>query len=161
MVDSIKAGQKLLIITKPKPKTATEKTKEGSFDKVVSEKGEAEGSRPMSTPLRSAEVNPALADKQGMVRMQRLDEIARQIKDGSYKLVDPEILAERILKAAFDPQTRAKFVKKVLAEELENAKAKNKTLTELDLKKLIHLVKSGADEQFEDPELEEWLKEYT
>jgi len=159
MVDSIKSGQKLLIITKPKPKT-TEKAKDGSFDKVVSDKAETEGSRPAASPMRSAEVNPALADKQGMLRMQRLDEIARQIKDGSYKLVDPEVLAERIMKAAFDPQTRAKFVKKALAEEIENAKSKNRLLTELDLKKLIQLVKGGSGEEFDDPELEAWLKEF-
>lgn len=159
MVDSIKSGQKLLIITKPKPKAAAEKTKDGSFDKVVSDKAETEGARP-ATPMRSTEVNPALADKQGMVRMQRLDEIARQIKDGTYKLVDPEVLAERIMKAAFDPLTRAKFAKKALAEEIESAKSKNRPLTELDLKKLIQLVKGGPDEQFEDPELEAWLRDF-
>lgn len=159
MVDSIKSGQKLLIITKPKPKTSVDKTKDG-FDKVVSDKAEVEGSKPSASPMRSAEVNPTLADKQGMVRMQRLDEIARQIKDGSYKLVDPEVLAERIMKAAFDPATRAKFVKKALAEEIETAKAKNRPLTELDLKKLIQLVRGGPDEQFEDPELEDWLKQF-
>ncbi|MFZ2961264.1 MAG: hypothetical protein WA705_30685 [Candidatus Ozemobacteraceae bacterium] len=159
MVDSINSGGKILIVTKPKPKTTTEKTKEAGFDKVLNERSEVE--TPRGAPLRSAELKPAMVDRQGMARMQRLEVIARQIREGSYQLVDPDILADRLLKAAFDPKTRAKFLKKAIADEMDQAKAKNRPLSDLDLKKLLMIIKGGPDENFDDPELDELLKELT
>lgn len=94
--------------------------------------------------------------------MQRLEEITRQVKDGSYKLVAPEVLAEKIFQVVSDRTTREKFIKKLLQEEAEKISHKGKNqLSELEMKKLVYLIKEGADEKFEDPELEEMIREFS
>ncbi|MBF0408901.1 MAG: flagellar biosynthesis anti-sigma factor FlgM [Candidatus Riflebacteria bacterium] len=167
MVDSIKSTDgKIIIVTKPKAKPA-EKTKDGDFGKMVEEKSDAEGAENItntskSSPLRSPEMNPMLHDKHANLRMQKLEEIARQIKDGTYKLVDPAVLADRIFKAAFNPQARAGILKKFIADELEQMKSKNRsTMSKLELKRLVMMSKESPEEVFNDPELEEMLRQLT
>ncbi len=149
------SGNKVIIVTKPKPKESAEKPKDGGFDKVLSGRG-SETAKPAAG--RMAEGPPGL-QPQNLSHLQRLEEIARQVKDGTYAMVDPTVLADRILKIASNKELRAKFIKKLLAEESDSAKAKNRPLTDLDLKKLIMLVKDSNDETFEDEELEKLLKD--
>ncbi|HOY68115.1 MAG TPA: flagellar biosynthesis anti-sigma factor FlgM [Candidatus Ozemobacteraceae bacterium] len=160
MVDSIKGpGGKTIIVTHSKPKDAAEKPKEGSFDKALKSKSPSESA---STPRAAnlPETQPAtLLNQAKLLHMQRLEEITRQIHDGTYKLVDPAVLADRLLEVMTDKKTREKFLRKFLNDEAELARAKGKPLSELDLKKLIFMVKGSADEQFDDPELEALLKE--
>ncbi|HNV69944.1 MAG TPA: hypothetical protein PKO06_09615 [Candidatus Ozemobacteraceae bacterium] len=149
------AGNKVIIVTKPKPKESAEKSKEGGFDKVLT----GRGSEATKTATGRLAESPPGMQPQNLSHMQRLEEIARQVKDGTYALIDPTVLADRIMKIASNKELRAKFIKKLLAEEADTAKAKNRPLTELDLKKLILMVKDSNDETFEDEELEKLLKD--
>lgn len=150
------SGNKVIIVTKPKSKEATDKPKEGGFDKVLTGKG---GETAKTGAGRLAEGPPGLNQPQNLAHMQRLEDIARQVQEGTYKLIDPMVLADRIMKIASNKDLRAKFIKKLLAEEADGAKAKNRPLTELDLKKLIMLVKDSSDEPFEDEELDKLLND--
>lgn len=162
MVDSIKGpGGKTIIITHSKQKNAAEKTKGESFDKTLKSKNEPD-SFTLSKPGGLTETQlPPLLDQAKMARMQRLEELTRQIRDGTYKMVDPAILADRLLEVMTDKKTREKFLRKFLTDEAELARAKGKPLSDLDLKKLIFMVKNSSDEQFDDPELEELLKDFS
>lgn len=162
MVDSIRGpGGKTIIITHSKPKDATDKTKGESFDKTLKSKS-APDSFTLSRTAGPAETQaPPLLDQAKMVRMQRLEELTRQIRDGTYKMVDPDILADRLLQVMTDKKTREKFLRKFLNDEAELARSKGKPLSELDMKKLIFMVKGSSDEEFNDPELEEMLKEFS
>lgn len=163
MVDPIKGpGQKPIAVNKPQAKEKLDKTREGDFDKRLEGKEKAGAEPPKTGAIRSPQDQTArILHQQQMQRMQRLAEITRQIQDGTYKMADPEVLAERLLHIITDRKTRDRFVKKVLAEEAEALKAQNKTLSKLELKKLIHLVKSAPDEEFTDAQLEALLKELT
>lgn len=150
------SGNKVIIVTKPKPKESAEKPKETGFDKVLSgrdsEAGKATASRPAEGPS-------ALNQPQNLSHMQRLQDIARQVKDGTYRMIDPMVLADRILQIASDKDARARFIKKLMAEEADNAKGKGRPLTELDLKKLIMMIKDSKDENFQDEDLEKLLQD--
>lgn len=162
MVDSIKGpGGKTIIITHSKPKDAADKTKGESFDKTLKSKSVPD-SFTLSRPSGLAEAPaPGLLDQAKLVRMQRLEELTRQVRDGTYKMVAPEVLADRLLEVMTDRKTREKFLRKFLNDEAELARSKGKPLSELDMKKLIFMVKNSDDEQFSDPELEELLKEFS
>ena len=153
------SGRKIIIVTKPPSKDKTEKSKDGGFDKVMTPRGESEAAKGIP-PKLSTDQASGVIDPRNFSHLQRLEDIARQIRDGTYKMTDPMALAERLLRIAGDKSLRAKFVKKVLAEEADNARAKNRPLTELDLKKLIMLIKDSKDETFNDEELEEFMKEF-
>ncbi|OIP28341.1 hypothetical protein AUK22_04310 [bacterium CG2_30_54_10] len=161
MVDPIKGPvNKTIVITKPRPKNKTENAGKDGFDKRLEGKGKAGEDPPKAGFIRSPQDQTArILQQQQMQRMQRLAEIAHQIQDGTYKMADPDVLAERILRIITDKKTHEKFVKKVLSEEAEALKAQNKTLTKLELKKLIFLVKNTPDEEFTDAQLESLLKE--
>ncbi len=163
MVDPIKGSGDKIIVTKPKPKEKTEKPREESFDKVLNDRDKAESTSSRQVQARSkAEANLAILDQQNLARMQRLETLAKAVRDGTYKLVDAEIVAEKLLSIILDKKTREKFTKKVLAEEIENHRlSKDKLISDLDLKKLIHLIKNRNDAEFEDPELEAMLKEFS
>jgi hypothetical protein len=92
--------------------------------------------------------------------MQRLQEIAKQVNNGTYKMVDANVLAEKIYAAITDGKTREKFIKKLLKEEAENIQKKDKgNLSDLEIKKLVFLIREAQDEAFDDPELEAMLQE--
>jgi fructose-bisphosphate aldolase class 1 len=74
-------------------------------------------------------------------------------------MVEPEVLAERLYSVMTDKKTREKFIKKMLKEEAENIPNKENNLSELELKKLVFLIKESQDEPFEDPELEKLIQE--
>ncbi|MBF0545310.1 MAG: hypothetical protein HQM08_12800 [Candidatus Riflebacteria bacterium] len=166
MVESIKSSDgKIIIITKPQSKSKTEKSKDGDFGKIVDEKSGSEDTEKSSgsaksSPLRSPEPNPILQNRQLAGRMQKLEVLAQQIRDGTYKLVDPAVLADCLLKAAFDPQTRSKFLKKFVSDEMEQAKSKGRSaLSKLELKRLLQIAKQSPDEVFNDPELDSLMEE--
>jgi len=74
-------------------------------------------------------------------------------------MVDPMVLAEKIYQVVSDRTTREKFIKKILQEEADRIPVKERgKMTDLELKKLVFLIKESQDEPFEDPELEEMLK---
>lgn len=163
MVDSINGpGKRIIITTKPKPKESTEK-KDGSFDKALKDK--AEGSEKTSTNppvLSPSQNNLKILQQQQLSRMQRLQEITKQVQDGTYKMVEPAVLAEKIYQVISDRKTREKFIKKLLQEEAENIPAKDKgNLSDLELKKLVFMIRESQDEPFDDPELEQMLKEFS
>ncbi|MFZ5951879.1 MAG: flagellar biosynthesis anti-sigma factor FlgM [Candidatus Rifleibacteriota bacterium] len=161
MVDSINGpGKRIIITTKPKSKESTE-NKDGSFDKALKDKSgatdKAAGNQPVLNPAQN---NLKIMQQQELVRMQRLQEITRQVQDGTYKMVDPTILAEKIYQVISDSKTREKFIKKLLQEEAEKIPHKDKHhLSDLELKKLVFMIRETQDEPFEDPELEKMLKE--
>jgi anti-sigma28 factor (negative regulator of flagellin synthesis) len=161
MVESIKGpGQKIIII-KPQAKEPAEKTKDGGFDKVLQGKNTGEAANAAGAPRTKAEANQAVVQQQNLHRMQRLDSLAKSIREGTYKGVEPEALAGRFLEIILDKKTKDKFIKKFLSEEMEQAKAKGKPLSDLELKKLIFLVKGSKDQSFDDPELDQLLKKLT
>lgn len=163
MVDPIKgSGDKIIINTKPRVKESAEKTKDGTFDKVLGDRNQAEGSGGTSAASRNkADANLAILNEQNLSRMQRLETLATQIRSNTYKMVDAEVLADRLLEIAFDKKTRDKFIKKFIGEEMEAAKSRGKPLSDLDLKKLVFLMKGSKDETFDDPELEALLKDFS
>jgi len=162
MVDSIQGpGGKTIIITHSKPKEAADKPKDESFDKTLKSKSVSDSFTPSRPAGLTETQSPALLDQAKLVRMQRLEEITRQIRDGSYKMVDPTILADKLLQVMTDKKTREKFLRKFLSDEAELAHSKGKPLSDLDLKKLIFMVKNSSEEEFNDPELEALLKDFS
>lgn len=162
MVDPIKGpGQKPIFTEKTQGKDKAEKTKEGEFDKRLASKDKTVNAEPPKAgQVRTAGDQTArLLQQQQLERMQRIAEITRQVQNGTYKMADPTVLADRLYRIMTDRKTREKFIKKVLAEEAETLKERGQPLTKLELKKLIYLVKNAADEEFSDPQLEALLKE--
>jgi anti-sigma28 factor (negative regulator of flagellin synthesis) len=160
MVDSIKGpGGKTILITHSKPKDAAEKPKEGSFDKTLKSKSAPDSFTPSRASALHDPQPATLLNQAKLVHMQRLEEITRQIQDGTYKLVDPAVLADRLMEVMTDKKTREKFLRKFLSDEADLARSKGKPLSELDLKKLVFMVKGSADEEFDDPELDALSKE--
>ena len=164
MVDSIKGsgGNVVIITTKPKPKAKTDNVKDGQFDKAlqgkVGEKSSGTASL-MNAPTRS-ETNMAILAQQQANRMKKVETIAKQVKDGTYKMVDSQTLANHLFAIFTDPKTRDKFIKKVLSEEVAGRKDRGKNISDLELKKLVKLFKDNSSEEFEDAELEAVLKEF-
>ncbi len=158
MVDSIQGpGKRVIITTKPKAKESVEK--KGSFDDAFKDKTEATSQGGHAHVGSPAQNNLKIMQQQQLMHMQRLQEIAKQVQEGTYKMVDPAILAEKIYQVISDRSTREKFIKKILQEESEKVPAKDRgKLTDLELKKLVFMIKESQDEPFEDPELEELLK---
>ncbi len=163
MVDAINGSGKTIIIT-TKPKAKTDKT--SSFDDALKSKstGASKNSSGInqSVIMRSnMENNMRILQQQQLQRMEHIQEITRQIQEGTYKMCDPQVLAEKILKVVSDKVTREKFIKKLLKEEAEKLPAKNNgKISELEMKKLVFMIKESQDEPFDDPELEELLKEF-
>lgn len=162
MVNSIKGnGDKLIITTKPRAKEAIGNTDGKNFDKSVREK--MSGDEPQAAASRNlshAENNLKILQQQQLVRMQHLESIAEQIKNGTYRMVSPEILAEKMFQLLSDKKVRQKFLKKLFEEESENVARKDKPLSELELKKLVFMIRETQDEPFDDPELEALLNEF-
>lgn len=169
MVDSIKGpGPHKIVLIKTHNKPKTEKTKESQEDFEKTLKGKTGSSsaggidRFTPSPAKSSsEHRLTLFANQHLSRMQRLAEIAQQVQNGTYKIVDPYVLAERLVEIFSDKKTRDKFIKKFLAEERENISSKQQTLSPLELKKIIQLVRDSQDVTFDDPELENFLKDAT
>jgi anti-sigma28 factor (negative regulator of flagellin synthesis) len=163
MVDSIKGpGKRIIITTKPKPKESTE-NKDNSFDKALKDKaGNPEKAGANASPLSHAQNNLKIIQQQQLNRMQRLQEIARQVNDGTYKMVDANVLAEKIYQVISDRKTREKFIKKLIQEEAEKIPPKDRgNLSDLDLKKLVFMIRETQDEPFDDPELEKMLEQFS
>ena len=162
MVDSINgSGKRIIITTKPKAKESVEK--KSSFDDALKDRASATD-KPAghAVSANAAQSNLKIMQQQQLMHMQRIQEIARQVQDGTYKMVDPAVLAEKIYQVISDRGTREKFIKKLIQEESEKMPAKDRgSLSELEFKKLIFLVKETQDEPFEDPELEAMLKEFS
>ncbi|NCB37349.1 MAG: hypothetical protein EOM80_01160 [Erysipelotrichia bacterium] len=162
MVESIQGpGKKIIITTKPKAKEPVEK--KTSFDGALKDRTSGtESSEPVVSRGSLLQNNLKVVQQQQLVHMQRLQEIARQVQDGTYKLVDPAVLAEKIYQVIADRPTREKFIKKLIHEEAEKIPLKDRgSLSELDLKKLVYMVRETQDEPFDDPELEAMLKEFS
>jgi anti-sigma28 factor (negative regulator of flagellin synthesis) len=164
MVDAINSSLKTIIITtKPKNKV----NKGSSFeDSMKTKSSETKSSGTLNQPpvlMRSnMDHNMRLLQQQQLQRMEHIQEITRQIQEGTYKMCDPQVLAEKIFQVVSDKSTREKFIKKLLKEEAEKLPAKgNNKLTELEMKKLVFMIKESQDEPFDDPELEELLKEFS
>jgi len=161
MVDSINGpGKRIIITTKPKARESDEK--KSSFDDAL--KDRASGTdRPAGHAVAPNQAqNLKIMQQQQLMHMQRIQEISRQVQDGSYKMVDPAVLAEKIYQVIADRGTREKFIKKLIQEEAEKLPVKDRgKMSELEFKKLIFMVKESQDEPFEDPELEALLKEYS
>ncbi len=163
MVDAINGSGKTIIIT-TKPKTKTDKT--SSFDDTL--KTKSSGTSKSSSGINQSvimrsnmENNMRILQQQQLQRMEHIQEITRQIQEGTYKMCDPHVLAEKIFQVVSDKTTREKFIKKLLKEEAEKLPAKNNgKLSELEMKKLVFMIKESQDEPFDDPELEEMLKEF-
>lgn len=163
MVDSINGpGKRIIITTKPKPKESTE-SKDSSFDKTLKDKaGNAEKTGANPATINPAQNNLKILQQQQLTRMHRLQEITRQVQDGTYKMVEPAVLAEKIYQVISDSKTREKFIKKLLQEEAEKVPPKDKgNLSELELKKLVFLIRESQDEPFDDPELEKILQDFS
>lgn len=164
MVDAISGSGKTIIIT-TKPKTKTDKT--SSFDDTLKSKssGSTKGSSSVNQPVimrSNMENNMRILQQQQLQRMEHIQEITRQIQEGTYKMCDPQVLAEKIFQVVSDKETREKFIKKLLKEEAEKLPAKNNgKMSELEMKKLVFMIKESQDEPFDDPELEEMLKEFS
>lgn len=164
MVDAINgSGKTIIITTKPKSKV----TKSSSFDDALkasgTDKSSAAENLNQPTLMRSnMENNLRILQQQQFARMNHIAEITRQIQDGTYKMCSPEALAERILQVVTDKSTREKFIKKLLKEEAEKLPAKsNPKMTQLEMKRLVFMIKESQDEPFDDPELEAMLKEFS
>ena len=163
MVDAINGSGKTIIIT-TKPKTKADKT--SSFDDTLKNKtsGTSKSSSSINQPMimrSNMENNMRILQQQQLQRMEHIQEITRQIQEGTYKMCDPQVLAEKIFQVVSDKATREKFIKKLLKEEAEKLPAKNNgKMSELEMKKLIFMIKESQDEPFDDPELEEMLKEF-
>lgn len=163
MVDSINGpGKKIIITTKPKPKAKTDSNE--SFDKTLKSKSGGTNNVNLRNPALAgpAQHNIKLIQQQQLVRMQHIQEITQQVKDGTYKMVDPAVLADKIFQVITDKTTREKFIKKLLQEEADNRSLDgDSNLSELDLKKLVFFIKESQDEAFDDPELEKMLAEFS
>ncbi len=162
MVDSINgAGKRIIITTRPKPKESADK--KSSFDDALKDKASSTG-RPGGHAITNsaAQTNLKIVQQQQLMHMQRVQEITRQVQDGTYKMIEPSVLAEKIYQVIADKTTREKFVKKLIQEEADKLQGKDRgDMSELEFKKLIFMVKESQDEPFDDPELEAWLKEYS
>ena len=163
MVDAINgSGKTIIITTKPKAKV----DKSSSFDDTLKTKssGTSKSSSSANQPIMmrsNMENNMRIIQQQQLQRMEHIQEITRQIQEGTYKMCDPQVLAEKIFQVVSDKTTREKFIKKLLKEEAEKLPAKNNgKITELEMKKLVFMIKESQDEPFDDPELEEMLKEF-
>ena len=169
MVDSIHGGpgKTVIITTKPKPKAKTESTEKSSFSDALSDKvSTSSANRPTFNGMMNnvAQNNLRIMQNLQMMHMQKVQEIARQVAEGTYKMCSPEVLAEKLMAVMTDKATREKFIKKLINEEKERiadsgGKLKN-PMTDLELKKLVYMIKEQQDEAFDDPELEEMLKEF-
>lgn len=164
MVDAINgSGKTIIITTKPKAKV----DKSSSFDDTLKTKtsGTSKSSGTLNQPVMmrsNMENNMRILQQQQLQRMEHIQEITRQIQEGTYKMCDPQVLAEKIFQVVSDKSTREKFIKKLLKEEAEKIPSKNNgKLTELEMKKLVFMIKESQDEPFDDPELEELLKEFS
>ena len=164
MVDAINgSGKTIIITTKPKAKV----DKSSSFDDALKTKtsGTSKASSSANQPIMmrsNMENNMRIIQQQQLQRMEHIQEITRQIQEGTYKMCDPQVLAEKIFQVVSDKTTREKFIKKLLKEEAEKLPAKNNgKITELEMKKLVFMIKESQDEPFDDPELEELLKEFS
>ena len=164
MVDAINgSGKTIIITTKPKAKV----DKSSSFDDTLKTKtsGTSKTSSSANQPIMmrsNMENNMRIIQQQQLQRMEHIQEITRQIQEGTYKMCDPQVLAEKIFQVVSDKTTREKFIKKLLKEEAEKLPAKNNgKITELEMKKLVFMIKESQDEPFDDPELEELLKEFS
>ncbi|MBR4570387.1 MAG: flagellar biosynthesis anti-sigma factor FlgM [Candidatus Riflebacteria bacterium] len=164
MVDAINgSGKTIIITTKPKAKV----DKSSSFDDTLKTKtsGTSKSSSSANQPIMmrsNMENNMRIIQQQQLQRMEHIQEITRQIQEGTYKMCDPQVLAEKIFQVVSDKTTREKFIKKLLKEEAEKLPAKNNgKITELEMKKLVFMIKESQDEPFDDPELEELLKEFS
>lgn len=160
MVDSIHGpGKTIIITTKPKAKESVEK--KGSFDEALKDKTsstERGGHAMVSNPAQN---NLKIMQQQQVIHMQRLQEIAKQVADGTYKMVDPAVLAEKIYQVMTDRPTREKFIKKMIQEEVDKMPAKDRgKITDLEFKKLVFMIKESQDEPFDDPELEKLIKDF-
>lgn len=172
MVDSIKggAGSKIIII-KPKTKAETEGTGKSDFaDRLKGKAGAtATGGPPRtdhfsgSVPTGAATINPAMYQPQ-VQRKARLEEIERQIRDGDYQLVDAEVLADRLVAVFTDRRAREKLVKKLLQEQKEalgGLQGPALNVSQLELKRMVQVVKNSQEEPFDDPELEALIREFS
>ena len=164
MVDAINgSGKTIIITTKPKAKV----DKSSSFDDTLKTKssGTSKSSSSANQPIMmrsNMENNMRIIQQQQLQRMEHIQEITRQIQEGTYKMCDPQVLAEKIFQVVSDKTTREKFIKKLLKEEAEKLPSKNNgKITELEMKKLVFMIKESQDEPFDDPELEELLKEFS
>jgi anti-sigma28 factor (negative regulator of flagellin synthesis) len=162
MVDSIHGpGKRIIITTKPKAKESVDK-KSGFDDAMKGKTTGGDKAEGVSTHRNPAANNLKIMQQQQLMHMQRLDEITKQVQNGTYKMVSPEVLAEKIYQVLSDRGTREKFIKKLLQEEAEKITGKGKNqFSELELKKLVFLIKEVSDEEFDDPELESLIKEYS
>lgn len=161
MVDSINGpGKRIIITTKPKAKESVEK--KSSFDDALKDRASGTDKPAGHAVTPNQAQNLKIMQQQQLMHMQRLQEIARQVQDGTYKMVDPAVLAEKIYQVISDRSTREKFIKKLIQEEADKLPVKDRgNMSELEFKKLIFMVKESQDEPFEDPELEALLKEYS
>ncbi|MGM0599827.1 MAG: flagellar biosynthesis anti-sigma factor FlgM [Candidatus Rifleibacteriota bacterium] len=161
MVDSIKGpGKRIIITTKPKGKEKTG-NKTDSFDKTLKNKSSGSEKAGANTArLNPAQNNLKIIQQQQVNRMQRLQEITKQVQNGTYKLVDPNVLAEKIYQAITDQKTREKFIKKLLQEEAaKNSSVEKGDISDLELKKLVFMIREAQDIPFEDEELEQMIQE--
>jgi anti-sigma28 factor (negative regulator of flagellin synthesis) len=162
MVDPIKGPGTKIIITKSQPKERPESSRNGDFGKVMRDKGAEDSSGvARNQGIPKGEANLALLNQQKLAHMQKFEAVARAIREGTYQMADAEVLAEKLMQAMFDKKTRDKFLRKVLDEEIENAHSQNRPLSDLELKKLVFLMKDAVDGNFEDPELEQLLQEFS
>lgn len=162
MVDSIKGpGKRLIITTKPKAKEKVD-NKDNSFDKALKGKaGSSEKVGANTSPLNPAQNNLKIIQQQQLNHMQKVQQITQQIQDGTYKMVDAGVLAEKIFQVVSDPKTREKFIKKLIQEEADKIQHKDKgNMSDLELKKLVFMVRETQEEPFEDPELEKMLQDF-
>lgn len=162
MVDSIKGpGKKIIITTKPKPKAKTE-GKETKFDRALKNKSASivdKSSIEKTSATMKVQDNMRLIQQQQLARMQHIENIASQIRAGTYKMASPEAVAEKIYQVLTDSKLKEKFLKKLIQDEKESAqKLDRKDLTELELKKLVFLIKEAVDINFDDPELAEFIE---
>ncbi len=161
MVDSINGpGKRIIITTKPKAKESVEK--KSSFDDALKDRASGTDKPAGHAVTANQAQNLKIMQQQQLMHMQRLQEIARQVQDGTYKMVDPAVLAEKIYQVISDRSTREKFIKKLIQEEADKLPVKDRgNMSELEFKKLIFMVKESQDEPFDDPELEALIKEYS
>jgi anti-sigma28 factor (negative regulator of flagellin synthesis) len=162
MVDSIQGpGKRIIITTKPKAKDSVDK-KSGFDDAMKDRTGSTDKADGTAVPRNPAANNLKIMQQQQLMHMQRLQEIARQVQNGTYKMVSPEVLAEKIYQVISDKATREKFIKKMLHEEAEKIATKGKgNFSDLEMKKLVYLIKEAADEDYNDPEIEAFIKDYS
>jgi anti-sigma28 factor (negative regulator of flagellin synthesis) len=160
MVESIHGGpgRNIIITTKPKPKAKD--VEKGSFADEIKSKGAGGAEKPAGTNVLNnvAQNNLKIIQNQQVMHMQRVQEIARQVADGTYQMCSPEALAEKLIMVMTDKATRERFIKKLVKEEAEKAqvdgKKLNNPLSELEMKKLIFMIKEATAGHFDDPELE-------